>query len=86
MHTKASSDYTCVYCSGCLEMLSCARWVNWSTKPVYHLLELIQLAIGEKPARKQGKLGLLFFINALIHQKLSSRSFKIPDIPIRPIL
>jgi Fe-S oxidoreductase len=86
MHAKAPSDYTCVYCSGCLEMLSCARWVNWSTKPVYHLLELIQLAIGEKPARKQGKLGILFFINALIHQKISSRPFKIPVIPIRPIL
>jgi Fe-S oxidoreductase len=49
---KAGADIICGYCAGCVQMLSTGG-VGWPGAPeVYHLLELVQMAAGEKPERR----------------------------------
>jgi hypothetical protein len=84
---RTRADATCVYCSGCLEMMSVARYVDPNRRPVYHLLELIQLAIGETPRRRQGALARQFVLGSVRRQfpRLPSRQrFWLPTLPIEP--
>jgi Fe-S oxidoreductase len=84
---QVAADATCVYCSGCLEMMSVARLVDPNRRPVYHLLELVQLAIGETPRRRQAALARQFVIGTARRQfpKLLSRErFWLPDLPVEP--
>jgi Fe-S oxidoreductase len=86
-HRRTTTDAACVYCSGCLEMMSVARFVNPNRKPVYHLLELVQLAIGETPRRRQGSLARLFVLGTVRRQfpnLLSRQRFWLPDLPLEP--
>ncbi len=86
-HRQAPADATCVYCSGCLEMMSVARFVDPSRRPVVHLLEVAQWAMGETPRRRQGALARQFLIGALRNQfpRLPSKErFWLPDIPPEP--
>jgi Fe-S oxidoreductase len=86
-HRRQPADATCVYCSGCLEMMSVARFADPNRRPVYHLLELIQQAIGEAPRRRQGDLARQFILGTARRQfpKLFSRQrFWLPDLPVEP--
>jgi hypothetical protein len=68
-------------------MMSVARFVNANRKPVYHLLELVQLAIGETPRRRQGSLARLFVLGTVRRQfpnLLSRQRFWLPDLPLEP--
>jgi len=86
-HRRVPADATCVYCSGCLEMMSVARYADPNRRPVLHLLELVQWAIGETPRRRQATLARQFLAGAVRHQfpKLPSRHrFWLPEIAPEP--
>jgi len=86
-HRRVSADATCVYCSGCLEMMSVARFADPNRRPVLHLLELVQLAIGETPRRRQAALARQFLAGALRCQfprLLSSDRFWLSEIAPEP--
>jgi len=50
---KTGAEAIVVYCAGCLQMLSVGKIAAPIEMPIYHILEMLQLAIGEKPARRQ---------------------------------
>jgi Fe-S oxidoreductase len=84
---QVPADASCVYCSGCLEMLSVARFADPSRQPVYHLLELVQMALGETPRRRQNALARQFVMGTARRQfpKLASRQrFWLAPLPVRP--
>lgn len=86
-HRRVRADATCVYCSGCLEMMSVARVADPNRRPVVHLLELAQWAAGETPRRRQEALAWQFLIGALRHQfprLLSRERFWLPEIAPEP--
>lgn len=86
-HRCVPADATCVYCSGCLEMLSVARFADPNRRPVVHLLELVQWAIGETPRRRQGKLAWQFVLGTVRRQfprLLSRKRFWLPELPLEP--
>lgn len=68
------------YCAGCLEMLSAAKYVSWPRTPVYHVLELVQEAIGETPKRRQGRIAFDFTRGTLLNQSLGGARFFVPPI------
>ncbi len=78
----ASSGADCIaaYCAGCLQMMSVAKYVALPRTPVYHVLELVQKAIGERPRRRQRKLAFDFLIGTLRNQEGGGRRFFIPPI------
>ena len=51
------SDLTCAWCNGCYMVMNMFRLLYPLTPPVYHLLELLELASGEKPVRKMPARG-----------------------------
>ena len=86
-HRRSPAGATCVYCSGCLEMMSVARFVDPNRRPVFHLLELVQMAIGEVPRRQQGALARQFIFGTVRRQfprLLSQQRFWLPDLPLEP--
>lgn len=76
----AKTDYIGVYCSGCLEMLSVAKYVSWTPRPVYHIIELIQEAIGEKPSRRHRAIAFDFLKGTLLKQERGKERFFVPPI------
>jgi Fe-S oxidoreductase len=92
-HRRQPAGATCVYCSGCLEMMSVARFADPNRRPVYHLLELVQMAIGEAPSRRRGglerqdALALQFVLGTVRRQfpRLVSRErFWLPELAVEP--
>jgi Fe-S oxidoreductase len=86
-HRRAATDATCVYCSGCLEMMTVARLIDPNRRPVFHLLELVQLATGERPRRRQGSLARGFVLGTVRRQfpRLISRErFWLPELAVEP--
>ena len=86
-HRRVAARATCVYCSGCLEMMSVARFIDPSRRPVFHLLELIQMALGEIPRRGQTRLAFQFVQGAITHQfprLLSQSRFWLDELPVEP--
>jgi hypothetical protein len=68
-------------------MLSVARYPDPNRRPVLHLLELVQMAIGETPRRRQGTLAAQF-IASTVHRQfptlLSRKRFWLPPLPEVP--
>ncbi|MCS7285741.1 MAG: (Fe-S)-binding protein [Anaerolineae bacterium] len=86
-HRRVKAEATCVYCAGCLAMFSVARLADPNLRPVIHLLELVQWAIGEKPSRRQNSLALWLILGTVRHQfplLLSRKRFHHPPIPEVP--
>jgi Fe-S oxidoreductase len=84
---RAPAEATCVYCAGCLEMMSVARLPDPNRRPVYHLLELVQMALGEAPRRRQGALAQGFVAGTVRRQfprLVSRRRFWLPPLPVEP--
>ena len=52
---KTGADVLVVYCATCLLMLSIGEMAGPTKMPVYHLLEMLQLATGEEPVRRHSK-------------------------------
>jgi Fe-S oxidoreductase len=84
-HRRVDAGTTCVYCAGCLEMVSVARFADPNRRPVYHLLELVQQAIGETPRRRQAVLARQFLVGTVHRQfprLLSRERIRLPELPL----
>lgn len=81
---KTGAEAIVVYCAGCLAMLSAGKIV-YPGMPVYHILELVQMAAGEKPRRRQKQRAWLTLKGVAIHQwpKLLSRRRIFPESRLR---
>ncbi len=49
---QTGSELTTTYCNGCYFTMNMMRMLSPGSPPVYHFVELIQMAMGEKPVRK----------------------------------
>ena len=50
---RTGADAVVAYCAGCLQMLSVGKLVYPTGRPVFHIIELLQMALGETPPRPQ---------------------------------
>ncbi len=66
--TSYQSDIIAVYCAGCLQMLSVGKIVYPTKRKIFHLLELVQIAIGEEPDRRVDHRARHFLVGTLINQ------------------
>ena len=74
------ADYIAAYCGGCLQMMSVAKYVSRPRTPVYHVIELVQEAIGEQPRRRQRKIAFDFLVGTLRNQESGGGRFFLPPI------
>lgn len=83
-------DAVCVYCAGCLATFGGNKKLYFKKLKVYHIIELIQMAIEDKPTlteKAKKDRGKHFFWGAVKNQlpKLySKKTFKIENIPENP--
>jgi heterodisulfide reductase subunit B len=80
---RTGADAIVTYCAGCLEVCNTAKIMYRWSRPIYHLLELLQLAIGEKPERLAFKRAMQMFMGTVRYQfptVLSRRTFEHPPI------
>lgn len=76
MAQETEAEAIVTYCAGCLQMLSGGQILYpLNRMPIYHILELLQKAIGETPKRRNKQRGRQFFLEVLKNQfpKLISR-------------
>jgi Fe-S oxidoreductase len=84
---NTGADYTVGYCAGCLQMLSTGRVLMPLGGPVYHILELLSAALGERPRHPMGWRARTFFAGTMLNQvplTFSRRKYRIPEIPEVP--
>jgi Fe-S oxidoreductase len=87
---KTKVDAVCVYCAGCLATFGGNKKLYFRKLKVYHIIELIQMALGEKPSlteKSKKERGKHFFWGAIKHQlpKLySQKTFKLEEISENP--
>jgi len=74
------ADYIAAYCSGCLEMMSAGKYVSWPSKRVYHVIELVQEAVGETPSRRHRRIAFDFLKGTLLNQESGRERFFVPPI------
>jgi len=83
---KTKADAICVYCAGCLAVLSIVQKLYMKKRmKVYHIIELLQMAIGEKPiSNKIKKKRTKHFFWGIMRKQfpkvLSKKTFKIVEI------
>ncbi len=80
---KTGAQALAVYCAGCLQMLTVGQIVYPNRMPVYHVFELLQMAVGEKPARLHKARARTMFKGVVIHQfpkVLSRKRFFMKDL------
>jgi Fe-S oxidoreductase len=65
---KTGAQALVVYCAGCLQMLTVGQIVYPNRMPIYHILELLQLAIDERPERRHKQRARLMFRGVVINQ------------------
>jgi hypothetical protein len=87
---KTGVDAVCVYCAGCLATFSANKKLYFKKIKVYHIIELIQMAMGEEPVLNQKdkkKRASKFFWGTMLKQVpklLSSKTFNLADITEDP--
>ncbi|MDY6795054.1 MAG: (Fe-S)-binding protein [Actinomycetota bacterium] len=84
---STGADYLVAYCAGCMQMLSVGKLLFPVGMPIYHLLELISMALGERPEHPMGRRALAFLAGTLRHNAtltLSRQRYLIPEIPLNP--
>ncbi len=66
---KTRAEAVATYCAGCLQMLSVGKIAYpLAGQPIYHLLEILQMAIGETPARLNRKRSWTMFTGVVKNQ------------------
>lgn len=81
---KTRAQALAVYCAGCLQMLTVGQIVYPNRMPVYHIFELLQMAVGEEPARLHKARARTMFKGVVIHQfpkVISRKRFFMRDLP-----
>ncbi|TFF86849.1 MAG: (Fe-S)-binding protein [Promethearchaeota archaeon] len=87
---KTGADAVCVYCAGCLATFGANKKLYFKKIKVYHIIELIQMGMGEEPVLTQKdkkKRASKFFWGTMLKQVpklLSRKTFKLADIPEDP--
>ncbi|MFW9929813.1 MAG: heterodisulfide reductase-related iron-sulfur binding cluster, partial [Candidatus Thorarchaeota archaeon] len=87
---KTKADAVCVYCAGCLATFGGNKKLYFKKLKVFHIIELIQMAMGEKPSlteKSKKERGKHFFWGAIKHQlpKLySQKTFLLKKISENP--
>ena len=87
---KTKVDAVCVYCAGCLATFGANKKLYFRRLKIYHIIELIQMAIGDEPTlteKAKKDRGKHFFWGTVKNQlpKLySKKRFKIEKIPENP--
>ncbi|MFW9969942.1 MAG: (Fe-S)-binding protein [Candidatus Odinarchaeota archaeon] len=87
---KKKVDAICVYCAGCLATFMGNKKLYFKKLKVYHIIELIQMAIGEKPSltsKLKKRRGNDFFWGAIrkqVPKLLSKKTFRLAEIPEVP--
>jgi Fe-S oxidoreductase len=87
---KTKAEAICVYCAGCLAIFMGNKKLYFKKLKVYHIIELLQMAVGEKPSltsKLKKKRGNDFFWAAMKNQIpkiLSKNTFKLAEIPEDP--
>ncbi|HEY5526330.1 MAG TPA: (Fe-S)-binding protein [Candidatus Anoxymicrobiaceae bacterium] len=82
---RTGADAIVTYCSGCLQMFSTGKLVYPFGPPVYHVLELLGMALGETPEKWHGRFARRMLAGTLLKQGpalLSPRRFKSSEIDI----
>ena len=74
------------YCGGCNWYFNIAQRFSIKKIPIYHLIELIQMAIGEKPIHRTRKRGNKIFIFKFMIRKVIASYFKKKKHKIKKIL
>ena len=58
-----------VYCAGCLQQLSVGQLINPIRNiPIYHIIELVQMALGEEPKRRIKKHAFNLLLGVMRNQ------------------
>ena len=81
---RTGAEALAVYCAGCLQMLSVGQIVYPNRMPVYHILELLQMAIGEVPERRHKARARTMFRGVVTNQfprVVSRKRFYMKDLP-----
>ncbi len=87
---KTKADIICVYCAGCLAVFYTNKPLYFRKIKVYHIIELIQMALGEKPSltnkakKKRGKHIFWGIMKKQVPKILSKKTFKLAEIPEDP--
>jgi len=86
----AEADMAVDYCGGCNWLLSLARDVTSAKldKPLYHVLELVQMATGERPKHRtddRARQVLRSTAARVLAGYLNPRRFRIDNIEGRPV-
>ncbi len=82
---QTGADAIATYCSGCLQMFSIGKLLYPLGPPVFHLLELLGLALGEEPPAWHGRFARHMLAGTIRHQGpalLSRRRFHSSDIRV----
>lgn len=80
---RTGADAIATYCAGCLQMFSTGSLVYPFAPPVYHLLELLGMALGEQQQRWHTRFAIRMLAGTLLHQgpaMLRRKRFSPPDI------
>ena len=67
-HASIHPDIFAVYCAGCLQMFAVGKIVYPTRQYVLHLFQLVQMAIGEQPIRREKEKAIQFFAGTLRNQ------------------
>jgi Fe-S oxidoreductase len=85
---NTGADILCVYCSGCLQTYHVSKKLYFKRfgMDIYHLIELIQLAIGEEPRRLINRTASKMYwgITKQMTKLWSRKTFYLPVIPVDP--
>ncbi len=87
---KTKADAVCVYCAGCLATFMANKKLYFKKLKVYHIIELIEMAIGEKPSltekAKKNRAKHFFWgpIKNQVPKIPSKKTFKLAKIPKDP--
>ncbi len=65
---KSGADAVVTYCSGCLQTFSSAAPVYRTALPAFHLLELVELALGGSPRPFHEEVGLSLLLGIMRNQ------------------
>ncbi len=81
---KPKADAIAVYCAGCLQQLSVGQLINPVRNiPIYHIIELIQMAIGEEPKHRIKRHAVTLLAGVMrkqFPQVLSLRRYRAPEL------
>ncbi len=86
---QTKADILCVYCSGCNQQYHVSKKLYFRRfgMEIYHIIELLQLAIRENPKRLVNQTASKMFrgiIKNQIPKMWSGKTFSLPPIPEKP--